>query len=130
MVSHCANLKSMLESTHPLAKSFGYAFDGLLVALKKGRNFKIQIFLGFLSALAGFFFRITNFEWLILSIIISLVLILELVNTSIESIVDLVSPEIRDKAKVAKDVSAAAVLIASISSIVIAGIIFLPKIAF
>jgi diacylglycerol kinase len=56
------------------------------------------------------------------------VLILELINTAIEAIVDMVSPEIQEKAKIAKDVSAGAVLVASIAAVFIGGLIFLPKI--
>ena len=75
----------------------------------------------------GFVLKLSSYEFVDLILIISLVLILELLNTAIESIVDLVNPEIRAEAKVAKDVSAAAVLIASIGSMLIAGFIFLPK---
>lgn len=80
-----------------------------------------------LACIAGVIFGINAAEWLDIFIIASLVLILELINTSLESITDIVSPEIHPKAKIAKDVAAAAVLIASFFSIVIATFIFLPK---
>ena len=95
--------------------------------MKKGRNFRIQAGLGLVALTMGFVLKLSSYEFVDLILIISLVLILELLNTAIESIVDLVSPEIRAEAKVAKDVSAAAVLIASIGSILIAAFIFLPK---
>jgi len=95
--------------------------------LKKGRNFRIQVGFGLVALTVGLVLKLSSYEFVDLILIISLVLILELLNTAIESIVDLVSPEIRAEAKVAKDVSAAAVLIASIGSILIAAFIFLPK---
>ncbi len=116
-----------MESKHSLLKSFQFALDGLREAVTKGRNFRIQISLGLLAIFLGLVFKISGLEWLHLILIITLVLILELINTSLEAIVDLVSPEIQDKAKVAKDVAAATVLIASIASVFIGAIIFIPK---
>ena len=117
-----------LESKHPLPQSFKFAFDGLKTAIVKGRNFRIQLSAGFLAILLGLYFNLNSAEWLDLTIVISLVLILELINTSLEAIVDLVQPNIHEKAKIAKDVAAATVLVASISSIIVAILIFLPKI--
>ena len=116
-----------MESHHSLFKSFQFAFEGAWVAFKKGRNFRIQVGVGVLALALGFILKLTPYEFVDLVLIISLVLILELLNTAIESMVDMVSPEIRAEAKIAKDVSAAAVLIASIGSILIAAFIFLPK---
>jgi undecaprenol kinase len=116
-----------MESRHPISKSFKFAFEGLETAFTKGRNFRIQIVAGICAVILGLFLGLQLFEWLILMTTIFSVIILELLNTAIESIVDLVSPEIRDEAKIAKDVSAAAVLIASIGSVVIGLLIFLPK---
>jgi diacylglycerol kinase len=65
---------------------------------------------------------------LILSISIFLVLIMELINTTLENLVDIVSPRIQEKARVAKDVAAAGVLMSSILSVIIGLFIFLPKI--
>lgn len=116
-----------MESRHSLVKSFRFAFEGVWVALKKGRNFRIQVGAGILALTLGVILKLSSYEFIDLIIIISLVLILELLNTAIESIVNIVSPEIRAEAKVAKDVSAAAVLIASIGAILIAAFIFPPK---
>lgn len=118
----------MIESKHPLYKSFVYAVEGLLTAITKGRNFRIQLFAGLLAATLGLILGLSPFEWLALIIIVSFILILELINTSLEAIVDLVSPEIQGKAKIAKDVAAAAVLISSLASILAGFILFLPKI--
>lgn len=117
-----------MGTRHSLGKSFGFAFEGILTAIRDGRNFKIQLFFGAMAILLAFILKVSVVEWIFIVLVASLVLILELLNTSLESIVDIVSPEIHDKAKIAKDVAAAAVLISSIVSIVIGAIIFLPKI--
>jgi diacylglycerol kinase len=116
-----------VESRHSLLKSFSFAFEGLKAAILRGRNFKIQLTIGTLAIILGIILKLNSAEWLDLVIIITLVLILELVNTSIEALVDLVSPEIRERAKLAKDVAAATVLVASIGSIIIGVLLFLPK---
>ncbi len=118
-----------MESRHGLIKSFKFAFDGLKEGILKGRNFRIQVFLGVLAFGLAAFFKFSSTEFAILTLTVSGVIILELMNTAVESIVDIVSPEIKEKARIAKDVSAAAVLIASIASIIIGALIFLPKLA-
>jgi diacylglycerol kinase len=117
-----------MESRHSIVKSFKFAFDGLKVAILKGRNFRIQLIAGFIAVILACVFKINISEWLGLVIVITLVLILELVNTSIEEIVNIVSPEIHEKAKIAKDVAAATVLVASIGSVLVGGLLFLPRI--
>lgn len=117
-----------MESKHSLLKNFGFAFTGLKTAVVKGRNFRIQVFVGIAAIFLGLILRLNTFEWLDLTLVIASVLILELMNTAIEAIVDMVSPEIQEKAKVAKDVAAASVLIASIAAIFIGAFLFLPKI--
>jgi len=117
-----------MESRHSLGKSFKFAFDGLKTAFLKGRNFRIQVAIGIAAVAGACFFKFTIPEWLGLVIVITLVLILELVNTSVEEIVNIVSPEKREGAKVAKDVAAATVLVASIGSILVGVLLFLPKI--
>jgi diacylglycerol kinase len=116
-----------MESKHSLFKSFGFAFEGLKSAVLRGRNFRIQLTAGLFAVVLGFLLKLNSTEWLNLVIIITLVLILELVNSSIEALVDLVSPEIREKAKLAKDVAAATVLVASIGSVIVGVLLFLPK---
>jgi diacylglycerol kinase len=118
----------MKEHRHSILKSFGFAINGLKGIILQERNFKIQLSFGTLAVILGFILNLNPGEWLDLVIVITLVLILELVNTSIEEMVDLVSPEIQEKAKVAKDVAAATVLVASIGSAVVGILLFLPKI--
>jgi len=116
-----------MESKHSLFKSFGFAIEGLEIAILKGRNFRIQVIFGVIAIVFGFIFKLSQIEWLILILIICFVLILELINTAIEEIVNIVSPQIQPKAKIAKDVSAGAVLIASVGSVIVGALIFLPK---
>ena len=126
MLAHCDNLV-LMETKHSIIKSFGFAIEGISAEFKKGRNFRIQVTSGLIALILGFFLKISASEWLDLFLIISIVLILELVNTAVEEIVNLVSPQIQAKAKIAKDVSAGAVLVASIGALCIGFAIFIPR---
>ena len=81
-----------------------------------------------LVILAGLFFQISAVEWCICFVLFGLIMSLELVNTAVESVVDLVTEERRPLAKLAKDAAAGAVLIAAIMAAVTGCIIFLPKV--
>ena len=116
-----------MKSKHSLSDNFRFAFDGLKVTFINGRNFRIEVFMAVVATLLGLFLHIDPFEWLDLTLVIASVLILELMNTAIEAIVDIVSPEIQPKAKIAKDVAAASVLVASIAAVFIGVFLFLPK---
>ena len=83
--------------------------------------------MGIAAVILGVILKISPSEWFDIILIIAFVLILELINTALESIVDIASPEIQEKAKIAKDVSAGAVLVASLAAASIGAIIFLPK---
>ena len=112
-----------------LFKSFNYAFSGISYVLKTSRNFKIQLIFAVTSLIIGFLLKISLSNYVILIATIMSVLILEILNTSIESIVDLVvKKEFSILAKISKDTSAGAVLLASINSVIIAVYIFVPKI--
>ena len=126
------SLKNRIESyktSSNVLKSFKYAFSGISYVLKTSRNFKIQLIFGFTSLMIGFLLQISQSNYVILIATIMSVLILEILNTSIESIVDLVvKKEFSTLAKISKDTSAGAVLLASINSVIIAVCIFVPKI--
>ena len=112
-------------------KSFKYAFSGISYVLKTSRNFQIQLIFAVTSLMIGFLLQISQSNYVILIATIMSVLILEILNTSIESIVDLVvKKEFSSLAKISKDTSAGAVLLASINSVIIAVYIFVPKIKF
>ena len=126
------SLKNRIESyktSSNVLKSFKYAFSGISYVLKTSRNFKIQLTFAVTSLMIGFLLQISKSNYLILIATIMSVLILEILNTSIESIVDLVvKKEFSSLAKISKDTSAGAVLLASINSVIIAVYIFVPKI--
>ena len=126
------SLKNRIESyktSSNLLKSFKYAFNGISYVLKTSRNFKIQLIFAVTSLIIGFLLQISQSNYVILIATIFSVLILEILNTSIESIVDLVvKKEFSSLAKISKDTSAGAVLLASINSVIIAVCIFFPKI--
>ena len=111
---------------NPLYESFGYAFEGIWTGIRKERNMKIHCMAIILVTLAGTFFNITATEWCICLLLFALVASLELVNTAVEAVVDLVTEEKKPLAKIAKDTAAGAVLFAAIISVIIGCIIFLP----
>ena len=109
--------------------SFKYAFNGINYVFQTSRNFKIQLIFALISLIIGFLLQISKFNYLLLIATIMSVLILEILNTSIESIIDLVVREqFNNLAKISKDTSAGAVLLASINSVIVALYIFIPKI--
>ena len=124
--------KNRIESyktSNNVLKSFKYAFSGISYVLKTSRNFKIQLIFAVTSLMIGFLLQISQSNYVILIATIMSVLILEILNTSIESIVDLVvEKEFSSLAKISKDTSAGAVLLAAINSVIIAVYIFVPKI--
>ena len=111
---------------NPLYESFGYAFEGIWTGIRKERNMKIHCLAIICVTLAGTLFHITATEWCICLLLFALVAALELVNTAVEAVVDLVTEEQKPLAKIAKDTAAGAVLFAAIVSVIIGCIIFLP----
>ena len=126
------SLKNRIESyktSSNVFQSFKYAFSGISYVLKTSRNFKIQLIFAVTSLIIGFLLQISQINYVILIATIMSVLILEILNTSIESIVDLVvKKEFSSLAKISKDTSAGAVLLATINSVIIALYIFVPQI--
>ena len=110
-----------------LGNSFKYAGEGIWTSFKSERNMKIHVFMMFLVILFGFLLHISLKEWIICIILFSLVIGAELFNTAIETTVDMISLEKSPQAKLAKDISAGAVLILAIASAIIGLIIFIPK---
>ena len=108
--------------------SFQYPIKGLRYAYKNEQNLAVDVGIALLVLIFGFLFKINKYEWAILMLTIGLVISCELVNTAIEAVVDLVTEEYHPLAKVAKDTSAAAVLIFAIIAVIVGLIIFLPKV--
>ena len=115
-------------SKAPFIKSFGYAASGIAQAFREGRNFKVQLGFAVLAIVLGIALRIDPVEWCAIAICIGVVLGGECVNTAIEAVVDLVSPDYHELAKRAKDCAAGAVLICSFASVAVAAFVFLPRI--
>ncbi len=109
-------------------RSFKYAFQGLFYVIKTQTNMQIHLFAMIIVFTGGIFFKISLTEWLFIVLAVALVLVSEIVNTSIEEIVNFISPEYHKKAGLIKDLGAAFVLLAAIFSVVVGLIIFLPKI--
>lgn len=105
-------------------KGFRYAFSGIRIAFSEQLNLKVQLGVAVIVVAAGFYYHVTNLEWLALLIIISLVLSLEMVNSAVESLVDLVTLERKPLAGKVKDIAAGAVLIVSLLAIVVGFLIF------
>lgn len=108
--------------------SFKYPISGLRYAYKNEQNLEVDIGIAVLVVILGFLFKISVSEWAILTITVGLVISFELINTALEAVVDLITDKYHPLAKVAKDTSAAAVLVLAIVSIIEGLIIFLPKI--
>ena len=115
------------EKEKPLIKTLSYGFNGILYTLKHERNMVIHFLVMILVIIAGIVFKITFVEWGVCFVLFALVLSLELMNTAIENVVDLVTEEKKAKAKIAKDAAAGSVLIAAIFSVIIGISIFLPR---
>ena len=109
--------------------SLRYAFNGIKYTFTNSRNFKIQVIAAFFSLILGSILQLDKKDFMILIVTIFSVLILEILNTSIESLVDLVvKKKFSYLAKISKDCSAGAVLLASINSVIIGLCLFIPKI--
>ena len=101
---------------NPLNKSFGYAFEGIRTGIRKERNMKIHCLAVIAVTVAGTFLHIKPVEWCICLLLFGLILSLELVNTALEAVVDLVTKEKKPLAKIAKDTAAGAVLVSAIAA--------------
>ncbi|TDM04376.1 diacylglycerol kinase family protein [Macrococcus carouselicus] len=109
-------------------KRFVYPLQGFLTLLKRDVNFILHLLTALIVIGFGMFFRLTTLEWLFIIISIFSVLITEVLNTSLEYVVDLVTEDYHELAKYAKDTAAFAVVLASMMSALIGLIIFLPYI--
>lgn len=127
MGSQDKKIKNLKLDKKRLVNSFKYAFEGIVQAFIGEQNLKIHTVIACLVILFGFILKISYVEWLVCLILIGLVLMAEFFNTSIEYLVDLVSPEIHPLAKATKDTASAGVLMMAIISAIIGLIIFVPK---
>jgi diacylglycerol kinase (ATP) len=109
-------------------KSFEYAFKGLIYSVRTQHNIWIHLVATVLLIWGGFHYNLSNTEWCIIILCIGLVLSAEIINSSIESLTDMVSPEYDKFAGKVKDMAAGGVLLAAIAAAAVGCIIFIPKI--
>jgi len=103
-----------------------FALQGMRQFFSRDRNGKIQIVFGVTAILLGFTVSLSAFQWLLVLFCIGLVISLEMINSAIERYCDLVTTEFHPGIKTIKDVAAGAVLMASLMSLIIGLIIFIP----
>ncbi|KYG36114.1 diacylglycerol kinase family protein [Priestia endophytica] len=115
-----------LHDKHSFLKSFSYAFSGIKTSFQSELHLKIHSFAGVLALGSGFYFQITQIEWIVIILLIMGMFSLEMMNTAIEKTVDLVTRDYHHLAKKAKDIAAGAVLVYAIGAMVIGIIIFWP----
>lgn len=111
----------------PLLESFNYAIDGLIHVLRTQRNMRIHFLAGGFVLTLSLFLGVTTTQFALLIFAITMVIVAELINTAIEATIDVTTTSYDPVAKVAKDVAAAAVLVAALAAVIIAYIIFFPK---
>lgn len=107
--------------------SFKYAFNGLKILIKEEHNARIHILATLFVITLSVVFQINKYEWLVILLCIGFVVSTEIINSAIENICDFISPEKHQQIKKIKDLSAAAVLTSAIVSLIIACLIFIPK---
>jgi diacylglycerol kinase (ATP) len=107
--------------------SFKYAFRGFWLLLRNEHNSRIHLLAAIVAIALGFILKINLLEWSVLVLVISIVIITELFNTSIETISDIIDNKWNESIRNAKDYAAAAVLVAAIISVAAGGFIFIPK---
>lgn len=110
-----------------LINSFKYAFRGLWIALRDQANMKIHLVAAFIIIITGLYLKFNYTDWCIVSITIGVVIGMEAVNTSIEELVNIVSPEKRLEAGRIKDIAAGAVLITSIVALIVGILLVFSK---
>lgn len=109
-------------------KGMGYAIKGAWMLIRNEASIKVQVVIAVLITIAGFYYDISNTEWILQSLMIALVLSVEGLNTAIEEMADFVHPNRHPKIGYIKDVAAGAVFFTAIVAIIVACIIYLPKI--
>lgn len=115
-----------MDNIKKFFRSFHHAFRGLKYVIKNEQNFQLEILIGIFIVILMVIFDIRDWQKVILFLVIFSVLVIELINTILERVVDILKPRVHPYAQLIKDVMAAAVLLASIAAVVIGSIIFWP----
>lgn len=111
-----------------LIRSFIYAGKGIKYCFIQEQNFRIHTLAIVVAIFAGCYFRVSSTEWMLIIICCMLVVAMEMINTAMEKMCDLVSRDLHPLIKCIKDVSAGAVLVCAAGSCIMGAIIFIPKI--
>jgi diacylglycerol kinase (ATP) len=109
-------------------RSLKFAFRGMWILITTEDSIKAQLFFALIATILGFYFNINATEWAIQFIIIGLVLVAEAANTAIEEVADFIHPEYHEKIGLIKDIAAGIPSFAAFISLIVAGIIYVPKI--
>ncbi|HQF56893.1 MAG TPA: diacylglycerol kinase [Candidatus Magasanikbacteria bacterium] len=109
-----------------LGNSFQDAWKGIVFVFRNEQNFRIQIFVSFLVFLLVWYFPLSKGELIVIILLVFFVLILELLNSAVERLADVLKPRLSYQIKIVKDIMAAIVFITTIASVIIGGIIFWP----
>tara|TARA_B110000046_G_scaffold185705_1_gene228716 strand:- start:4884 stop:5264 length:381 start_codon:yes stop_codon:yes gene_type:complete len=109
-------------------RSLKFALKGMWILMTTEDSIKAQLFFALIATILGFYFDITATEWAIQILVIGLVLVAEAANTAIEEVADFIHPEFHEKIGLIKDIAAGIPSFAAFTSLIIAGIIYVPKI--
>lgn len=110
-----------------MLNSFKYATRGIKDALKSEPNLRFHFLASVVAIILAFYLNFSTTEFAVLIVTISLVIILEFINTAVEKLSDIVHPERSEKIRIIKDISAAVVLLGAVASIFVGLLLFLPK---
>src|SRR5574344_1162879 len=119
------NLKQVKNKT--FTKALGHAIDGVIQAFKSERNLRIDYVIGLVVLISSLFFDFTKTEFACLCLTIGFVIFSEMINSTVEYIVDLITDKYDDRAKAAKDIAAGGVLISSVVAVIVAFFLFVDK---
>ncbi|EOL42113.1 diacylglycerol kinase [Enterococcus phoeniculicola ATCC BAA-412] len=121
--------KQGIEKNKHFVRSVEFAFQGIKTVFQEERNMRKHVLFGSLAILAGFIFQLSQIEWLWLLLAVFLVLVVEIINTIFENVVDMVTEfHFHPIGKKVKDMAAGAVLLTALFASLIGAILFLPKI--
>lgn len=121
--------EKIVKKNKSFATALGHAMDGVIRAFKTERNLRIDYIIGLIVLVASLFFDFTKTEFACICLTIGFVIFAEMINSTVEYIVDLITDKYDDRAKAAKDIAAGGVLIASCVSVVVAYFLFVDKIS-
>ena len=120
-------MASSVSTGARIVRSFGFAFEGLATLARTQPNFRIHVVAAVLALVLGVVLRLSTVEMALLVLTVGTVLVVEALNTCLETLCDLVSPTYHPLVKKCKDVSAAAVLISALAAVGVAALLFLPR---